>query len=394
MRSVISSFASKLVLFKRNFERGEFYQFPSVAIFKENGEMHDDDIQVYCNHLDALHKDFQETFQHILNMKIPNWVIDPFSSIDEKEMELQEELIELQTNEELKLNLWAVAKKLAEKLAFPPSYVVKQGFSVLCLFRTWNKYSTLKSSQPYNMLATASLVLVSCCGCMVVVEKLARQDPECMNLMTFSTFLFVTMEGLVSNPQFIMQKPKIPLNPDDHCWYYDLHICDIQCFHGVCMLTFALVFSSALGIAQEKLYCQYGKHPREAMFFIHMLSLPGFLLFYKDIMKHTNLFNRSELIHLPWIALDIPHLWLLLILVDIAQYFCIRFVYYLTASCSTLTVTLVITIRKFISLISSILLFSSPFTVQHWIGTALVFGGTLLFIEPFKRSNSDKVKTN
>ncbi|KRX89228.1 UDP-xylose and UDP-N-acetylglucosamine transporter, partial [Trichinella pseudospiralis] len=252
----------------------------------------------------------------------------------------------------------------------------------------------LKSTQAYNMLATASLVLVSCCGCMVVVEKLARHDPECMNLMTFSTFLFVTMEGLVSNPQFIMHKPKIPLNPDDHCWYYDLHISDIQCFRGVCMLTFALVFSSALGIAQEKLYCQYGKHPREAMFFIHMLSLPGFLLFYKDIMKHTNLFNQSELIHLPWIGLDIPHLWMLLILVDIAQYFCIRFVYYLTASCSTLTVTLVITIRKFISLISSILLFSSPFTVQHWIGTALVFGGTLLFIEPFKRSNSDKVKTN
>ncbi|KRY83446.1 UDP-xylose and UDP-N-acetylglucosamine transporter [Trichinella pseudospiralis] len=306
------------------------------------------------------------------------------------------------------------------------------------------------------MLATASLVLVSCCGCMVVVEKLARHDPECMNLMTFSTFLFVTMEGLVSNPQFIMHKPKIPLKAyvkivilfflvnviNNQALSYNipvpLHIifrsgslmtnlllgvwilnkryswvkyisvlmitagimiCTSATYsasvvHGVCMLTFALVFSSALGIAQEKLYCQYGKHPREAMFFIHMLSLPGFLLFYKDIMKHTNLFNQSELIHLPWIGLDIPHLWMLLILVDIAQYFCIRFVYYLTASCSTLTVTLVITIRKFISLISSILLFSSPFTVQHWIGTALVFGGTLLFIEPFKRSNSDKVKTN
>ncbi|KRY67640.1 UDP-xylose and UDP-N-acetylglucosamine transporter [Trichinella pseudospiralis] len=280
------------------------------------------------------------------------------------------------------------------------------------------------------MLATASLVLVSCCGCMVVVEKLARHDPECMNLMTFSTFLFVTMEGLVSNPQFIMHKPKIPLKAyvkivilfflvnviNNQALSYNipvpLHIIfrsmssakslqenetikyNKHLLIGVCMLTFALVFSSALGIAQEKLYCQYGKHPREAMFFIHMLSLPGFLLFYKDIMKHTNLFNQSELIHLPWIGLDIPHLWMLLILVDIAQYFCIRFVYYLTASCSTLTVTLVITIRKFISLISSILLFSSPFTVQHWIGTALVFGGTLLFIEPFKRSNSDKVKTN
>ncbi|KRY67649.1 hypothetical protein T4A_6516 [Trichinella pseudospiralis] len=86
-RPVISSFASKLGLFKRNFERGEFYQFPSVAIRKENKEVHDDDIQI------STYSQYEDS----------NWVIDPFSSIDEREMELQEELIELQTNEVLKL---------------------------------------------------------------------------------------------------------------------------------------------------------------------------------------------------------------------------------------------------------------------------------------------------
>ncbi|KRZ07816.1 Protein ZBED8 [Trichinella zimbabwensis] len=101
-RSVISSFASKLALFKHNFGHREFYQFSSVAALRENGAMHDDDIQIYCDHLDVLQKDMQERFQDILTMKIPNWVIDPFSNIDEIEMELEEELIELQTNEELK----------------------------------------------------------------------------------------------------------------------------------------------------------------------------------------------------------------------------------------------------------------------------------------------------
>ncbi|KRZ09880.1 hypothetical protein T4B_8164, partial [Trichinella pseudospiralis] len=101
-RSVILSFASKLALFKRSFGHREFYQFPSVAALRENGAVHDDDIQVHCDHLDVLQKDMQERFQDIFTMKIPNWVIDPFSNIDEIEMELEEESIELQTNEELK----------------------------------------------------------------------------------------------------------------------------------------------------------------------------------------------------------------------------------------------------------------------------------------------------
>ncbi|KRX15327.1 Protein ZBED8 [Trichinella nelsoni] len=70
-RFLISSFISKLVLFKRNLGRREFYQFPSVAALRENGEVHDDDIQIYCDHLDMLQKDMQERFQDILKMKIP-----------------------------------------------------------------------------------------------------------------------------------------------------------------------------------------------------------------------------------------------------------------------------------------------------------------------------------
>ncbi|KRY55017.1 hypothetical protein T03_6521 [Trichinella britovi] len=102
MRSLISPFISKLAMFKRNLGGREFYQFPSVAALRENGEVHDDDIQIYCDHLDMLQKDMQERFQDILKMKILNWVIDLFSNSNEIEMELKEELIDLQTNEELK----------------------------------------------------------------------------------------------------------------------------------------------------------------------------------------------------------------------------------------------------------------------------------------------------
>jgi solute carrier family 35 (UDP-xylose/UDP-N-acetylglucosamine transporter), member B4 len=54
-------------------------------------------------------------------------------------------------------------------------------------------------------------------------------------------------------------------------------------------------------------------------------------------------------------------------------------VFILTTECSSLTVTLVVTLRKFVSLLFSIWYFNNPFTIWHWLGTVLVFGGTALF---------------
>ena len=56
----------------------------------------------------------------------------------------------------------------------------------------------------------------------------------------------------------------------------------------------------------------------------------------------------------------------------------------LTETCTSLTVTLVLTLRKFVSLVFSIWYFSNPFHREHWVGSLLVFAGTLLFTDPFK----------
>lgn len=63
------------------------------------------------------------------------------------------------------------------------------------------------------------------------------------------------------------------------------------------------------------------------------------------------------------------------------RYVCIRGVFILTTECTSLTVTLVVTLRKFVSLIFSILYFRNPFTAWHWLGTAFVFVGTLMYTE-------------
>ena len=75
----------------------------------------------------------------------------------------------------------------------------------------------------------------------------------------------------------------------------------------------------------------------------------------------------------------VPIMWAYLFCNMLTQYFCIRSVFILTTECPSLVVTLVITLRKFVSLLFSIIYFQNQFTLYHCIGTACVFLGTFLF---------------
>ncbi|KFD64799.1 hypothetical protein M514_23011 [Trichuris suis] len=148
-KTVVCAFHSKLLLFKRNFARGEFSQFPNLYEMERRQKIQDEDVEEYCHHLELLHRDFSERFEDIISMQIPDWVLNPFSAAENAELNLQEELIELQMNEELKLKykngyqafwlqpiipdlypgLWALVRQLL--VAFPSSYLAERGFSVV-----------------------------------------------------------------------------------------------------------------------------------------------------------------------------------------------------------------------------------------------------------------------
>ncbi|KAK1335125.1 hypothetical protein QTO34_004705 [Cnephaeus nilssonii] len=154
-----------------------------------------------------------------------------------------------------------------------------------------------------------------------------------------------------------------------------------NCLCSIGALTFALLMSARMGIFQETLYKQFGKHSKEALFYNHALPLPGFIFLASDIYDHAALFNKSELYEVPVVGVAMPIMWFYLLMNVITQYVCIRGVFILTTECTSLTVTLVVTLRKFVSLIISILYFQNPFTVWHWLGTLFVFIGTLMYTE-------------
>lgn len=153
---------------------------------------------------------------------------------------------------------------------------------------------------------------------------------------------------------------------------------------GIILLTVALFISARMGIYQEVLYLKHGKHSREALFCTHALPLPFFLIVGSNIYEHWLLALESEPVEI-FSNLYLPKMVLYLIGNVLSQYVCISSVYFLTAECSSLVVTLVVTLRKFASLLFSVIYFSNPFTVMHWFGTLLVFIGTVIFTELDKK---------
>ena len=72
-------------IFKQNLERREFYQFSCLA---NNTNVRDDEVLLYGDHIIRLQYDVINRFKDLLEIEIPNWVIDPFvTPIEEIEVQ-------------------------------------------------------------------------------------------------------------------------------------------------------------------------------------------------------------------------------------------------------------------------------------------------------------------
>jgi len=150
---------------------------------------------------------------------------------------------------------------------------------------------------------------------------------------------------------------------------------------GVSMLLAALLLSSSLGLYQEWVYSKFGKENyRESMFYSHFLALPFFVFFSPEIVTHFHVYNNSPPYTLPYIHFTLPIMWWQLIVNVVTQYICIRGVFTLGGKTgSSLTSNLALSVRKFVSLIISVVYFGNAFSTLHWFSTGLVFIGTFFF---------------
>ncbi|OBZ71846.1 UDP-N-acetylglucosamine transporter YEA4 [Grifola frondosa] len=199
---------------------------------------------------------------------------------------------------------------------------------------------------------------------------------------------------------------------------------------GISILAIALLLSGLLGVIQDRIYARYRRRSpgtgqsttdksaaplevrnnlpapwQESMFYLHFLSLPMFFFIREDIGTQFHLLSsgpRIELlspptahgsnsssfpfrVFIPFGTLSIPAAFLPLIFTSITSLVCVAGVNRLTARVSSLSVTLVLVVRKAVSLIISVILVSAKGRMQAdrkatttmWLGAFLVFAGTL-----------------
>jgi solute carrier family 35 (UDP-xylose/UDP-N-acetylglucosamine transporter), member B4 len=141
-----------------------------------------------------------------------------------------------------------------------------------------------------------------------------------------------------------------------------------------------------MGLYTESTYRQYGPQWRENLFYSHVLSLPLFLPFAPSIGNSLMRMTQSERLSLqqilPFIPVPgvmVPVQLIYLGINVLTQYACIRGVNLLAAASTALTVTIVLNIRKLVSLLLSIWLFGNSLAPGTLIGALIVFSAGALY---------------
>ncbi|KAJ2308395.1 golgi uridine diphosphate-N- acetylglucosamine transporter [Coemansia sp. RSA 2706] len=150
---------------------------------------------------------------------------------------------------------------------------------------------------------------------------------------------------------------------------------------GVGLLALGVVFAALLGLYQEQTYAAYGKHWQEGLFYNHVLALPMFAFFYRDIWAQMRALTReSARVQVPGVgALHVQSLWAALLVNVVSQWACASGVHRMTSMSTSLTLNVVLNVRKLVSLVLSVVLFRNPVTPGMVGGCLLVFAGTFAY---------------
>lgn len=290
-------------------------------------------------------------------------------------------------------------------------------------------------------------VFVGCCASAFLMEILMERIPDSANLITFLQFFFISLQGFVVTAKFGSIKPKIPLKQYAFLitlffitsvannYVYALHVPStlhmiirsasspgsmlVYCYVkkqyprmtnaigsvlisigvalamyggaptvenkgkfiywciGVAILLSTLITGAFTGLQQELLYAKYGKHPDEMLFYTHAIPLPFFLGIYPQL--------QDTAVSLTYDG------WILIVLNIISQFYCTHSVHTLATKETAVTVTFILTLRKFISLLISSIVFKNNITYLHVIGSIFVVVGTCVYFDFFRRKRQRPV---
>ena len=191
---------------------------------------------------------------------------------------------------------------------------------------------------------------------------------------------------------------------------------------GIGILTLALILSGLLGVVQDRTLASHAAHTpvptepktassppstdtagspdawEESMFYLHFLSLPLFFSIRRDLTAQARaLFAsnaRATTFSVPLVAAQftLPAVLPVLLANTLTQLLCTAGVNRLTTRVPALTVTLVLVVRKAVSLVLSVVLFEGSDVTWSmlWSGAFLVFAGTVGYTVSGRTSKKGK----
>lgn len=161
---------------------------------------------------------------------------------------------------------------------------------------------------------------------------------------------------------------------------------------GITLLTVGAVLASFMGLYNEQLYVQYGNHWQEGLFYSHFLGLPLFVFVASTIKsEYLAVWNDRSTISIGG-HFTVPSQLASLVINVLTQFVCIRGVNMLAGRTTALTVTVVLLVRKFVSLFISILWFKNELTKEGMVGAVAVFGGAAFYSISSNSLKKKKVK--
>jgi UDP-xylose/UDP-N-acetylglucosamine transporter B4 len=165
-----------------------------------------------------------------------------------------------------------------------------------------------------------------------------------------------------------------------------------------------------MGLYTEATYKEYGPHWKENLFYSHLLALPLFMPFLPSMRRQFFQLAASTPLGLPAYerlsnlppemqkgldSVHIPSQLAYLVINVLTQYACIRGVNLLASATSALTVTIVLNVRKLISLLLSIWLFGNRLSAGTLVGASVVFSAGVMYgLEGPKSSGSQRQRAS
>lgn len=159
-----------------------------------------------------------------------------------------------------------------------------------------------------------------------------------------------------------------------------------------------------MGLYTQLTYAAYGSHWHENLFYSHFLSIPFFLPFLPSLLTDfRHLLSSSPITVFPsilslkpttttsteplgpillsptWPSITVPRHIVNLLLNALTQYACIRGVNLLSARTTALGVSIVLNVRKLVSLFASIWIFGNRLPVGVLLGAAIVFASAAVW---------------